>query len=313
MGKLNFDWLLKGLKATAAFSKKNLPSIMTGGSVILGWAALYFMLKEAPKAAKCIENKEQEREDEDLEPLSFKEKTTVYLQYCWIAGILGIGASACAIGANKISLDRIAELYMLTQFMTDKDKDKQKLIDRMKEALGDKKSTEIEKEQFSDDYPREEIIQEVPFIPGEGRTLFIDDTNLGYKFRSDIQKVKDGIAKFNMLADREWSSKIEKLKKDAFYSNTNDQYADLTKGVYVEMPMSLFLECIGEKKEGGRLTKSIGDLYVFRHYGHGKMCVNPEDIMVYDEFEDPATGIPAVCYMSYLRYMEPSDEFYEGR
>ena len=54
MKKLNFSWLQKFFNSTIAFGSKNAPTIMTGGSIVLGWTAVYVFWKQSKKAEEEI-------------------------------------------------------------------------------------------------------------------------------------------------------------------------------------------------------------------------------------------------------------------
>ena len=110
---------LKGLvTAAVASGKKNAPTLMTAGSIALGWIGVYFFWKESKKVEQKIEFEEallnaDEDADMDIEKrktLPVKEKLILYAQYCWPSAVMGLTSTGLAIGANSINLSRLAEI-----------------------------------------------------------------------------------------------------------------------------------------------------------------------------------------------------------
>ena len=323
MSKLDLSWIRKALQSGVAFSKKNAPTILTGSSIVIGWAAVYIFWKESRKADAEIKAEEEklaedeatvtividengeEHREETYPELSKKEKALIYLKHCWPSLAMGIGSTGCAIWAHEMDLSRLAEVYMLTQFLEDKDARKDELINKLKSELGAKKTQKAEDELRKEKLPDEKVKEMVPFIPGEGRTLFIDETS-GLKFRSDIDRVKDGIRDFNYMAKDKHDTNLRRRFGDAFYSKCDSSpFPD--DDIYTPISVNMFLQCIGET------TKDIGfgDINEFRFYPGKDICINPEDILRYRDFIDPETGIAAICYLEYDWALAPSARLME--
>ena len=302
----------KAAGSVMAFSKKNAPTIMTGGSLALGWFGVWLFWKQSRKADLAIKHKEEEiREslcaegDELAHPedikLDRKEKVIIYLQYCWMSLLVGVASSGLAIGAHKMDLSRLAQMYMLTQFLEDKNADQAKLIDKLKEEVGEKKFRAVDEKVFEEKYPEKDIGNGYIESTGKGTTLFICDFG-GVKFRSSIQDVKDGIYEFRDKVKSRRDNIVKKKLRGAFFVS-EDPYPDMD--IYASEDVDVFLECIGSKQ---RIDG--GDLLEFRDYGQEDfMDVN--QIMDYKKYTDPETGIPAVCFLRFRDFLRPTNELLE--
>ena len=323
MSKLDMSWLKRTVQSGIAFGRKNAPSIMTGGSILIGWSAVYLFWKESRKADKqiadeeeklaevieiIIENEETGDRKEKKPELKKKEKALIYLKHCWPALAMGLGSSGLAIWAHKMDLSRLAEMYMLTQFLEEKDGKKDDLIEKLKGELGVKKSEKAEDELRKERLPDEEVKEVANYIPGEGRTLIIDETT-GVRFRSDVEKIKDGIRDFNESIRSEYNDYLKKKLGGAF-SVVSEMTPFPDTDIYLTAPLNKFLGYIGELTEGK--GHGVGDLMVFRYDGRSENCVNAEDILRYRDFQDPETGIAAICYLDYSWCLTPSNELMEN-
>ena len=320
MRKLDISWnKIKGLAAgLLASGKKNAPTLMTAGSVVMGWTAVYIFWKQGRKAEKKIEYEESllnadldsDTPLEDLRKLPIKDKFIIYLQYCWMAALLGIGSTGLAIGANGLNLSRLTEMALLTQFMTDKDDKQQKLIEKLKAEVGEKKFVEMKEELREEQFPKEEVMKAVTAAPANGQTLFIDVVT-GKKFRASILDVTNGIAEFNeRLKDRRKEA-VRKRIGDAFYVSSDMPWGtdeDAASDIYSSMDVEVFLKCIGEIT--GKNEARIGDLLEFRYYGGGDP-VKQNQILEYKNYVDPDSGFPVVCYIDYSELLAPSSELIE--
>ena len=321
---------LKGFGASAlAFGKQNAPSMMTGGGIILGWAAAYIFWKQGKKAeekiraeeAKLNENNKSEA-PEDQVKLPKKEKFTIYLQYCWTAMAMGIASSGLTIWAHKIDLSQLAEMYMVTQILEKKNDDQGKMLEKLKEEVGEKKVHALENDILEEDYPDEELRREILSVPGKGRTLFSDETRFKFRFRGEIQDVKDGIYDFNALMQKRYKKALDKamvkqkaskfsdpfFASDNPYRDINEETEELFTPIFVEGTLDEFLDCIGQ----GYGPSGLGDKMVFRYSGEG-MCVDPNKVMTYKNFTDPETGVAQFCRLDYMDYLVPSVEFEDRR
>ena len=311
MSKLDLSWVKKAVQSGVAFSKKNAPTIMTGGSILMGWTAVYLFWKESRKADAEIEETEEklaeeetsvtiivdedgnEHREEICPELQKKEKAFIYLKNCWPALVMGLGSSGFAIWAHEMDLSRLAEMYMLTQFLEDKDAKKDDLIEKLKSELGAKKTLKVEDELRKEKLPDEKVKEIAKHIPGDGRTLIIDEVT-GVKFRSDVEKIKDGIRDFNIMISNKYNEQMKKRFGDAFLAISDiSPFPDAD--FYVAAGLNQFLQCIGENDK----DNEIGDLMEFRFYGMKETCINPEDILKYRDYQDPDTGVAAICYLDY--------------
>lgn len=303
------------LKAIAAglvaSGKKNAPSLMTAGSIVAGWVGVYIFWKESRKVEQKIEFEEallNADEDSDILPedrkkLPVKEKLILYTQYCWPAAVLGLTSTGLAIGANSISVSRLAEMALLTQFMTDKDEKQKKLIEKLKGEVGDKKFLEMKDELLEEEYPREDISKEVTSRPANGEVLFIDEV-MGRRFRKSMSDVQQGVYEFNNRMKEKYNRAVKRAIGDAFYSSDNP-YEDK---IYSALDVEVFQQCIGEI--GRNEHCALGELLEFRCYD-GESDTFPwtdESIVRFKEYVDPVTGFPAVCYLDYRDLLHPAEE-----
>lgn len=296
-----------------SFGKQNAPSMMMGGGILIGWVAAYVFWKQGKKAEEKIRAEEAKlNEDnpseapEDQVKLPNNEKAVIYLQYCWMALALGVASSGLTIWAHKIDLMRLAEMTMVAKLLGKQNEDKDKLLEKMQEELGAKKSEKVKDQFLKEEYPDEELKKDAMTVPGKGRTLFRDMTRFDYKFRSNIENVKDGIYRFNQMMTKRWEKALRKELGGPFFVSENSVYPDTP--IYVEGTWNDFLECIGEPTNDA----GVGENMVFIYDGNG-MCVDPDDVMRYREFEDPDTGVAQFCYLDYFRYMKPSETLQNKR
>lgn len=311
MIKLNFSWLETALKTTVTFGKKNAPALMTGGSILVGWGAVYVFWQGSKKAEKEIERQKPEGE----EKLPVKEQAMIYLKYCWIAGVMGLASTGLAIGAQKLSLDRLAEMYLLTQFLENKNSDKDRMIEKMKSELTDKKIAKIENEILEEDYPEQEVLDYISRINGDdsGKTLFIDKVTHA-KFRADLVDVTDGIAEINRMLRNRRRAKLKQAGRGPF-DVSDGPFPEIDEDtydpeIYSTVGLDLFLEAIGETLDDG-IEARMDELLEFRYYGGGTDLLKAKDILKYKQYRDPATGIPVTCYIDYTEFLSPSFELME--
>lgn len=331
--RLSFD-KVKDFGASAfAFGKRNAPSIMTGGGILIGWIAAYIFWKQGKKAEEKIREEETalnvdipENEPEKHVELPKKDKVAIYLRYCWMALALGLGSTGLTIWAHKIDLSRLAEMYMVSQFFEKKSEDQEKMLEKLKEEVGNKKVHDLENDIIEEEYPDEELRRDVLSLKDDyGTTLFSDKTLFGMKFRSDIENVTDGIIKFNEMMEKKLKKAVEKelrnykdnsleeKLKDPMYVSESP-YSDVSPypdtPIFVEEPVETLHKFIGHEID----RSYIGEKLVIRYYSHGAR-INPYDsqYMKYKNFVDPTTGVAQFCELNYGDFVLPSIDFEDRR
>ena len=324
--------------------KQNAPTLMTGGSVILGWTAVYFFWRDSRKADKKIEyeefkingNLDADAPPEAKQQLSKKDKFIIYLQYCWISLVLGIGSSALAIGANSINLSRLAEMALLTQFMDKRNGEQNILVDKLKEELPNKTVYDITHEMYHETADTDAIVAKLKemIAKGDKRTLFVDSVNRKM-WPDDILHVTNGIASFNEMLQKKRTRKMEesmanyqtKLEEsvdsltDPFYVNDGSPWwkgdADPRKietimGITAVGDLSDFLYSIGEISSPKE--DKLGELLEFRCFG-GEAAVPASEILNFDTdyrmYFDKNEQVPEVCFVDYKHLLYPSYELIE--
>ena len=346
-------WLSTGL----AFGKKNAPALMTGGGICLGWLGAYVLWRQSKKAEQVISKKEADlqstidiSEDEAegravveamkaRSELPKKDKVVIYLQYCWTALALGVASTGLLIGAQKMSLDRLAEMYILTQFLEGKNEKQNKLIDKLKEKAGLKDNTKamhdlendlIEEEVQEDQYGEKEAIDYYldhweDCSPG---TAHIIDHVTHKQFDRDIIEFTDGIAEANKILRSRRKKAIKRRLGDAFYSSDDpwsgntfdeDQYGE----VYSSLDLGTFAMLIGEIDKDDEIR--LGELLEFRYYG-GDDLLRTKSILKYndpakkdkkdkkndkDEDDIPEYNGPTIIHLDYTELLSPSSELIE--
>lgn len=315
---LNMDTLKKFGASLLTSGKQNAPTLMTAGSILLGWGATYIFWKQGKKAEKKIEAEEMrlnEGKDADIpvsqqEKLPVKDKFIIYLQYCWMAAAMGVGSTALAIGANKLNLSRLAEMALLTQFMNGKNEKQEKLIEKLKGEVGEKKFDAVKEEVREEQFPRSEVLEAMTTAQGDGSTLFIDCVTRN-RWRGNIIDVTNAIAEFNKDLKEERQDAIKKRLGDAFFVNSESPWGideDNMSEVYSALDLEEFLRRIGELKYDN--DSRLGDLLEFRYYG-GPDPVKAVDILEYKNYEDPSTGLPVVCFIDYEELLSGTNELIE--
>lgn len=309
MKKLNFSWLQKFFNSTIAFGSKNAPTIMTGGSIVLGWAAVYVFWKQSKKAEEEIVATEEKlfvkrEEGEDVEAvLPAKEKAIIYLKHCWPAALMGLGSTAGTVWAHKMDLSRLAEMYMLTQFLEGKNSDQEKLIEKLRGEVSGKKFKELRDEITTEKYPESSVGDGYIEETGKGTTLFIEETT-GIKFRSSITEVQKGFYEFKDILKTQRDRAIKMRFGDAFFASDNPYQDDLD--VFSSEGYDVFLECIGIKQH-----TRLGDILEFRYYGNKEFLPVDDETLCYKPFVDPVTGVPSTCYIRVGQYLSPTYELTE--
>lgn len=304
----------KGFMVSAlASGKKNAPSLMTAGSVALGWIAVYLFWKHSRNADKKIAYEEQKLADKaeengtEPEKLKFQEKAVIYLQYCWLEAVLGVASTGLAIGANKINVSRLAEMALLTRYMTEKDEKSKEMIEKLEAEVDPKKVKEIKDEIREKEIPKSEVMEALETAPGSGNTLCIDKFT-GNKWRANIIDVKDGIVAFNTKLKNRHADVVKRKIGDAFYVSDYSWKGDEDEdSVYSALDLEEFLKSIGELRYLATDYR-MGELMEFRYQGGGGEPIDPNDILEYAQFVDPSNGMPAVCFIDYADYLKPTEE-----
>jgi hypothetical protein len=271
--------------------------------------------------SKTQQENNVEGPSEAPESLERKDKTVIYIQHCWPSLLLGAASTALEIGAQKISLDRLAGAYLVSQFFEDKSEKQQKLIDKLKEKAGIKEDSkadrELKNEIVDEEHPKDNILEEIKPYAGSGKTLFIDEVT-GNRWFGDIVEVTDGIADFNNALIKKRGDALKKhYKSDPFFYSENPfsdkEFNPRTNcsDVYSALDVGYFLECIGESKSANNKMPRISELLEFRYYGGELDPVIAKDILNYKEYTDRISGFPVVCYIDYADILSKSSELDE--
>ena len=330
MSSFNFNWLKKAASAVVTFGKDNATSILTGGSICLWWGTMYVFWIESKKAESIIRKEETKlnadkntADSAQLEKLPTKEKAVIYGQCCWKSALMALTATGLGIYSHKLSMDEIAKAYMVTQFFQDKSDKQEKLIDKLKGELPDKKIHELENDLIEEEYPDEEVMDYYFRTGGGNKTLFIDEVTHA-KWRAEIIDVTNGIDNVNRIlkkrrrklirkrgtgafdvVDNVWGTDVDGVESE---SDDDDQY-DRFNDIYSVVGLDVLLDAIGETTDDGISTR-LNELLEFRYFGGGDL-LKPKDILKFKQYADPETGIPAVCFVDYTEFLSPTFELTE--
>lgn len=205
MKNIDFDALFKTAKN---FVVKHSPEILTGVGITGMITTTVLAVKATPKALMLIEERKLDEKKEQLKPTEVVATTWK----CYIpATVTGATSIACFVGATSINAHRNAALIAAaTLSETRLNKYKEKVI----EALGEEKETEIHDKVMQDEINEHPVTATDIFQQGKGETLFYDGWS-GVYFRSDIENVRRARNELNNLI-------IQNT-----YASLNDFYSEL--------------------------------------------------------------------------------------
>ena len=237
---LNFSWVSKAARGALAFSKKNLPSIMTGASIAGFWVAIVLIAKDAPKAKEEIEEKGED--------LKLKDKAVIYVKHCWRGMVTGLAATGLGIGAQGVNIERLAGAYMLAQmYKDDGDKLKKQIL---KQEDGPKQLENLKKAVLEEDFPDDVVDSYIQTAPGNGNTLFID-TVTGAKWMGDIVDVMSGINEANELLRDEYNKAYKHIYGGPFSAKEGPHHDEYNPEDYGTLALDEFLTMLGMDTEVG--------------------------------------------------------------
>lgn len=344
---MSFNWssLVKSGKEILSkgwmLSKRNAPILMTGSSIAIGWFAVYLFWEQSRKAEKRIaydkkvlnEEKGIDPESRDAVDVPKKEKFTTYLGYCWPSLTLGLASTGLAIAGQKISMDRLKDAYLMTQFLTQKNEKQEKLGSGVKEQLGEKKTKLVQRKVFDEDFSEEEIIEAWQKPGAEGNIVVLDHT-MHIAKRMSVDDFNKGLYKANDIlltryrdVEKRYVDKKDKASS-AFYVQGDFSYISAVaeeeardENIYSSIDLAEFLQCFG-LIPGDTFGARIGEINEIRCFDakHNPLTVegivkdyqHREDNLFY--IEDPETGEirKVMIYdMEYIEYLCPTSEFLE--
>lgn len=183
-----------------AFVKKNRAELLTVGSVVTLWGAIYTAYKAGPKAEKFLAEKKKDREYVD--PNDKKARRTVTWEtirgmfpIVSVPIMLGGMSTACCIGSHAVSSKKIATLsaaYTLTNTALREHKDK------VREVLGEAKAQQV-REAISKDHlekSKQPVDDKDVQITGMGTVLCYDEYTDRY-FYSSAEAIGNAIVKIS--------------------------------------------------------------------------------------------------------------------
>lgn len=185
------------LKPMAKFISKHAPEILTGVGVVGMGSAVVAAVKATPKAQQLLYD---EMTDQQKEKLTVKE-TVKTVWKCYIpTAIIMVGAGACVIFANKVSIDRQAALaaaYAISERAARTYKDK------VIEVIGEQREkTEVHDAIVQDQLDADDPNTIPTIVMGNNKTL-CKEAWTGQYFYSSRDEIISAVNELNswMLAD----------------------------------------------------------------------------------------------------------------
>lgn len=206
----------KFIKTGLEWGRKQLPTIMSVGAVLGLGATVYLSIKAKPKADKIIESAKEKIEEIDKREKELTETQTeehfkdvkreirnVKIECAldtakavWRPVVVGCVTIALILGANRVSMGRLASISAAYEIATG---DSKKYKEKVKELLGEKKETEI-REAVVNDKMSEATETDFEIIDtGKGSMLYFDAWS-GRYFRSCATAIKAAVNEVNRLA-----------------------------------------------------------------------------------------------------------------
>lgn len=344
---MNFNWrsiansakeiLSKGMM----MSKKNAPILLTGSSIAIGWFAVYLFWEESRKAEKRIAyDKKVLNEEKGIDPESKeavdvpkKEKFNTYLGYCWPSLVMGLTSTGLAVAGQKISMDRIRDAYLMTQFLTQKSEKQEKLNQTMADELGEKKIRLQKRKVFDEDFSEEEILDAWNRPGAEGDIILLDHT-MHIAKRISVDAFDKGVHKANDILLKRYRDAYRRYhdRKDdqdtAFFVQGDFSYVaavantkEHDENIYSTLDLAEFLQCF-TLIPGDSFGARIGEINEFRCYDDSHNPITKEGIIQgYKDaddnvifIDDPDSGEVRkvkIYDMEYIEYLCPTSELME--
>ena len=202
--------LPKVANSVIAFEKRNRAELLTLGSVITLWGAIYSAYKAGPKAEKFLEERRKDRpyvdpNDKKMMRMVRWETFRGMVQIVSVPVMLGGMSTACCIGSHAVSSRKIATLsaaYTLTNTALREHKDK------VREVLGEAKAQQV-REAISKDHlekSKTPVDEKDIQITGLGNVLCYDEYTDRY-FYASAEAIGNAIVKIShQLISDMWMS-----------------------------------------------------------------------------------------------------------
>lgn len=277
------DWRFvpETMNAIVKSGKQHLPTILTVTGVLGLWSAGVWGAVSYQKAKEKINiamkaSLKSGNLDEAPDRL---EQIKIIAEYCWRPALLATVSTVGIFHANKLNVSKIAGLTMLWQGAKNEIDAVQNRVDNGEnEELknGDlKKARQKNHEDFYEKNPVKGCSD--VYETRNGNTLFVDMFS-GAKFHSSIMAVNSAITELNTRL-------------------TEDQYVSLEE----------FYDILDLDYS----TRKCGQFAAFRLKSM-KDVIHPNQILDWKDYVDPTTGEPRICFIDYIRFLTPSDDFIEG-
>ncbi len=288
LSKIDLKCIPAAINTVTRYGKQHAPSILTvigiGGFWYAGISGA-IAYKEAlddiddQLEERMVENEEREKiGKEPLPPLDRVDKIKIIAKHeaksLAVAGI----STFCVAKANDINLSRLAG--MTTLYYSAKG-ERDAIINRVENGETDElKRGDLKRARQAHNAERYEqnpvVDQYDIYDTHTGNTLFVE-TFSGEKFYSSVTAVNTAITQMNTALQEEGY-----LLLDDFY------------------------DMLGISSR----TKNCGKYHAFRYSGKHDV-IHPNQILDWQDYTDPVSGEPRICFINFERFLTPSDEYSE--
>lgn len=205
MNKKNIALAIKNIQTSI---KKHSPEILTGLGIAGMITTTVMAVQATPKALILIEEKKEELEAAELNPIETIQATWP----CYIpAAFTGIVSVFCLIGAGSVNMRRrtaLATAYTLSESAL------KEYQEKVVESIGEKKEQSIRDAVAKDKIEQNPVSNREVVIVERGNTLCFDTVS-GRYFKSDIDKIKKAVIELNLRL------------RDEMYISLNEFYYEI--------------------------------------------------------------------------------------
>ena len=186
---MNKESVTKFMKDIQNGLSKHSPEILTGLGIAGMITTTILAVKATPKALRCIEEKEEEKQ----EPLTKVEVVKAAWKPYIPAAVTGTVSIACLIGASSVNARRNAALATAYQISSNAlNEYKEKVV----ETIGETKEKHVRDKVAQEKVDKNPVESNTIIVTGNGKTLCYDPQFNQY-FESSIDAIKNAVTEMN--------------------------------------------------------------------------------------------------------------------
>lgn len=250
MNKPNLSELYRSAKIAVS---KHSPEILTGIGIAGMIATTVLAVKATPKALNLIEEREEEWNHNNTEPVSLPAIEVV--KTAWKpyipAAVTGVASVACLIGASSVNAKRNAALaaaYTLSE--TALKEYREKVVD----TIGDKKEQTIRDKVAKEQIEKNPVSTSEVVITGKGKSLCFDPYS-GRYFDNDIETIRRSA---NNLNEQMLNSITGHASLSDFYDEIGLPHTDISDDIGWNTSNLIKLDISSHVADDGRPAIVIG-------------------------------------------------------